>query len=286
MAVHRKNALLSNHAILRLTLNHAAFVDSYPLHEKGIKLPVNRLLFALKEGSRRKSSLHDPADGRTLPMRAGNLCFIPCNRPVDMDFEDDFSFLSLQFNLDLFYGFDVMEACPRCETLSVPELTEELNGLLESETELKSLLRVNEIVFGLCARLAPKAPVAVHDRLVKSRVYAKALDFVRLRADASTSVGELARTVGMRQDVFSRGFARDLGATPKDFLSDALARKASELLLSPGNAVKDVARILNFSSEYYFSHFFKRRTGHSPLEFQKQNAGKAMRAEMKHSPKA
>jgi len=181
----------------------------------------------------------------------------------------DLHFLSLQFNLDLFYGFGIMEACPHCEQLWVPDLVAELDEILANESELRTLLRVNEIVFGLCLRLAPSHCRALHERLRRNRKYEKALDFVRTHADASTTVALLARLNGMRTDVFSRSFARDLGLPPKEFLSDAIARKASELLLVPGNSVKDVARILSFSSPYYFSHFFRRRTGHAPLEFRR-----------------
>lgn len=274
MTVHRKNILLSNHSLLRLTLVHAAFVDSYPVRDRGGKLPVNRLLFVRDDDSRRASRIHDPADRREFPMRSGNLYFIPCNRPIDMDLADDLHFLSLQFNLDLFYGFDVMEACPHCVRLHVPDLVAELDALLRRESELKTLLRVDEIVFGLCAQLAPANCAALRGRLAKSRKYERVLEFIRTQANAATTVEKLAEMSGMRKDVFSRSFAKDLGIPPKDFLSETLVRKASENLLRPGNSVKDVARILDFSSEYYFSHFFKRRTGHAPLEFQRLNGAK------------
>ncbi|MDX9979487.1 MAG: AraC family transcriptional regulator [Lentisphaeria bacterium] len=271
MTVFRKNALLSNHSLLKLTLVHAAFVDSYPVHDRGGKLPVNRLLFVHGGDARHDSRIRDPADGRTYPMRAGNLYFIPCNRPVDMDLAPDLQFLSLQFRLDLIYGFDVMEDCPHCARLPVPELVDELAGLLASEAELPTLLRVNEILFGLCVRLLPRDGKALRERLARGREFRKALDYVRTEADAGTTVGTLAALSGMRQDVFSRRFTRSLGLSPKEFLSDTVARKASELLLVPGNSVKDVARILNFSSPYYFSHFFRRRTGQAPLQFRRLN---------------
>ncbi len=274
MTVFRKSALLSNHSLLKLTLVHAAFVDSYPIHDKSGKLPANRLLFVRGGDAAGRSRIHDPADGRTYPMRAGHLYFIPCNRPVDLDLAPDLHFLSLQFRLDLIYGFDALEACPHCAEFHVPELVDELDGLLANEAELPTLLRINEIIFGLCVRLLPSDGKALRERLAQGREFRKALDFVRREADATTTVRTLAALSGMRQDVFSRRFARSLGLPPKEFLSDAIARKASELLLVPGNSAKDVARVLNFSSQYYFSHFFRRRTGHAPLQFQRLNGVK------------
>jgi AraC-like DNA-binding protein len=42
----------------------------------------------------------------------------------------------------------------------------------------------------------------------------------------------------------------------------------SRLLLADKRlSIKDVARQLDFSSEFYFSHFFRRHTGMTPTEF-------------------
>jgi AraC-like DNA-binding protein len=274
MTIYRKEVLLSNHAFSRLQLIHAAFVDSYEVHARGHRMPVNRLLFICQEDAVGGSSIRDCDGGIAARMRAGHLYFIPCNHAVDLDLAPDLSFVSLQFHLDLFYGFDIMEAHARLETLEAPALVAELRDLMERETELGTLYRVNEIIYGLCARWAPSEAGGIQERLAKRRRYGRILDFVRKSGDAATTVAMLAGMSGMRRDVFSRRFARDMGIPPKDFISDTLTRKASEMLLMPGISVGKVAEELHFSSEFYFSHFFKRHTGMSPREYQRHNVGK------------
>jgi len=46
--------------------------------------------------------------------------------------------------------------------------------------------------------------------------------------------------------------------------------QARLLLADPRMSIKDVATQLNFSSEFYFSHFFRRHTGLTPSEFRKR----------------
>jgi AraC-like DNA-binding protein len=274
MTVHRKQTLLRHHAFTRLRLVHAAFVDSYECHIAGNRMPVNRLLFVCGDDRGEDSVIRDLSDGTLLPMTAGHLYFIPCNHMVDLNIAPELPFVSLQFNLDLFYGFDFFESHPRCEMLENPDLVAELRLLMERDAELRTLYRVNEIIFHLCVLWAPIAGPDIQERQVRSLKYKTATEFIRTSGSAATTVAMLADMTGMRRDVFSRTFTRDMGITPKAFISDSLVRKASEMLLAPGASVKVVAQALDFSSEYYFSHFFKRHTGMSPSAFRKHNGGR------------
>jgi AraC-like DNA-binding protein len=190
-----------------------------------------------------------------------------------VDVTPELRYVSWHFNLDLFYGQDVFEDHPRCETLADPQLVAEAGELMERDEELRTFYRVNEIIFHLCGLWSPADGQDIRERLAKSRRYERVLDFVR-NSDATATGEMLAGLMGMRRDVFSRNFTRDMGITPKSFIARTLVRKASAMLLAPGASVSGVARELNFSSEYYFSHFFKRHTGTPPSLFRKHNAGR------------
>ena len=88
-----------------------------------------------------------------------------------------------------------------------------------------------------------------------------------LQEDASIQNQALAARVGMRPDVFSRAFTRDVGVTPKRFLTTSLLRRASEMLLVPGTTARRVAAELGFSSESYLSRFFRKHSGMTPQAF-------------------
>lgn len=270
MTVYCKESLLFLHAFSQLHLLHAAFVDSYEIHAKNNRLPVNRFLFVTKNDHELGSIFRDIANNKLFPMRENNLYFIPCNHLIDLDIEADLNFVSFQFNFELFYCFDIFESYPRCEIFELPELIAELPSLLMQETELAVLFRVNEIINALCARLPPYN-LDIREKLSSSTKYREILDFVRNSGNATITVEQLAEMSHMRRDVFSRNFTRDMGITPKNFISTSLIHKASKMLMAPEAMVKEVAEKLHFSSEYYFSNFFKKHIGMSPKEFQHHN---------------
>ncbi|SET73440.1 helix-turn-helix domain-containing protein [Hymenobacter actinosclerus] len=58
---------------------------------------------------------------------------------------------------------------------------------------------------------------------------------------------------------------------PSRFIAEALVNEAKEQLLNTREPVYAVAEALKFSDQYAFGKFFKKHTGHSPLNFRKQN---------------
>lgn len=269
MTIEHKEKLLTLNAFFQLRMAYAAVVNSYECHVRKNTRAVNRLLLVFKDDGRGDCVLRNPGAGQRFRMRAGCLYFIPCNLEVDLDITPGISFVSLHFNLDLFYGFDVFGSYRRCETVKNPSLVSETRQLLGREDELRTLCRVNEIIFRLCASWLPAQTSDIQKSLAVCRRYGDVLEFVQKAGDAATTVEALADMKGMRKDVFSRRFTRDVGVTPKDFISKTLMRKASKMLLSPGVTVRAVAEGLNFSSEYYFSRFFKKHSGQPPSVFQR-----------------
>ncbi len=270
MICGRRKTLLRHHALTKLRLAHAAWNESYELSAPDNRMMVNRLLFVTKNDSHGTSLVRDKVTGKVFPMRKNNVYFIPCRHLIDLELADDLHFMSLQFNVDVFYGFDAFELHPQCEVLKVPEIISKLRELLEREDDFLSLCQVNEIIYGFCCRFAGAVEDEVQYRLNKSDQYSDILDYIKFNGDAGTSVEELAKKAGMRRDVFSRNFSRDLGISPKHLIVNMLLRKSAELLMTPGMRVREVAEQLHFSSEYYFSSFFKKNTGVSPKSFQER----------------
>jgi AraC-like DNA-binding protein len=273
MTVYRKETILRHHAFTSLRLAHVAFVDSYECHSRGNKMSVNRLLFICGGDTSVESSIKDLNTGKVFPMKPGCLYFIPCNHMVDLHIEPKLTFVSWQFNLDLFYGFDVFDTYKSCEMIEDPSLVAEAKQLIEKEKQLTTLYRINELIYHFCATWISNETMDTQKTIVKLSKYEKALKFIQQSGDAMTTVGMLADIENMRQDVFSRTFTRDLGFSPKEFLIRDLIQKSSKMLLTPGATVNGVAKQLNFSSEYYFSTFFKKHTGKPPTQFKHSHLG-------------
>jgi len=61
--------------------------------------------------------------------------------------------------------------------------------------------------------------------------------------------------------------------TLHDFLQRTRLDEARRLLGDPTLTIKEVAARLHFSSEFYFSHFFRKASGMSPTQFRREPRG-------------
>ena len=269
MPIEEKNNILSKHPYLRLRLSHAA-IGTYPCHVKANVMMVNRLIIVFDDSDIRRSIICDSVSKEKFIMEPGHYYFVPCNHQSDWDFSPRLRFVSLHFNLEPFYGFDVFRNYPGCFSGYDPELAVELQNLIHRDEEILTLCRLNEVIYHLCVVLLAHYSEPVQFN-AKWKDYEKVFAYLQQSGDATTTVEFLATIMNRRNNVFSRNFTRDIGITPKNFLMNTLVRKASEILLIPRTSVKQTAETLNFSSEYYFSNFFKRQTGMSPREFQRHH---------------
>ncbi len=95
------------------------------------------------------------------------------------------------------------------------------------------------------------------------------IHYILEKGNAKTEVPELAGLMRRSVGNFSREFSAAFHVSAKSYLQRELFKKASILLTAPESSVKLVAAQLNFSSEFYFSKFFKRLSGLSPAEYRK-----------------
>ncbi|MBN2642769.1 MAG: hypothetical protein JXR78_14040, partial [Victivallales bacterium] len=203
------------HAQLHLRLVHAA-IGTYPCYTEKTSLSVNRLLLVFADSGCDDSYIRDLTTGELLPMRCGHGYFIPCQHEIDQHQTESLQFVSFQFNLDLFYGFDIMAQFPACRVIDDPALVAEAQQLIRQQDAPIALCRINEIIYHLCFRWLGEKPELLRPDMKYRSQYENLLDFVENQGDALTTVGMLAEMNGMRQDVFSRKFTKEMGLSPKD----------------------------------------------------------------------
>jgi AraC-like DNA-binding protein len=74
---------------------------------------------------------------------------------------------------------------------------------------------------------------------------------------------------GISYSSFRRLFKEHTGLSPNQYLLEMRMRKARNLLSNTTLSVQRIADETGFDSSFYFSRFFKQRTGLSPLKFRK-----------------
>ena len=181
---------------------------------------------------------------------------------------DDPSFAA--FNaVDLFFGEDLIGGrlrSPRAATL--PELTAQAVRIFSETTDLRADIQAQMLLLETAEAL--QVPLEVRSPAAGGRNFVETLDLMNRRCTAELTVNELADYEGMSRGAFSREFARNFGIPPKQYLERMLMRRAETLLRQPGMNVRTTAERLRFSSEFYFSRFFRRHAGVSPDEFRRR----------------
>lgn len=81
---------------------------------------------------------------------------------------------------------------------------------------------------------------------------------------------DYARMLDMEMNILSKKCKKTFGKTPTELIHERLVIEAKRKLHLTRQNIKEIAFALNFKDEYYFSRFFKKNVGFSPLAFRKK----------------
>ena len=87
-------------------------------------------------------------------------------------------------------------------------------------------------------------------------------------------VKELASVAGVSYSGLRTLFHEVMDENLHSYVQRRRLEHAQLLLSDPGLSVKQVAEQMTFSSEFYFSHFFKKLKGMSPRDYRRQQTNK------------
>jgi AraC-like DNA-binding protein len=94
------------------------------------------------------------------------------------------------------------------------------------------------------------------------------------RIDQQINFEELASELGIGYSWFRKTFRHNTSLAPAQYFLQLKINKAKDLLVNTSLSVKEIARITGFESQFYFSKFFKKRIGMSPVQLRKFSRSK------------
>lgn len=98
----------------------------------------------------------------------------------------------------------------------------------------------------------------------------RVLEAVLAEPERDWQAAELASLAGVSYSRLRDLFKTSRSETLHDFLQRSRLAEARRLLGDTRLTIKEVAARLHFSSEFYFSHFFRRVSGMSPTEYRRE----------------
>ncbi len=110
----------------------------------------------------------------------------------------------------------------------------------------------------------------MHPGLKKSREGMRLKDYLDKHWQKNISINELAVHIHKSTAQTMRIFRRDWGSTPYEYIQERRQTAACQYLENTDCPVKELAERLGFNDEFYFSNWFKKRTGISPTQFRRK----------------
>ncbi len=78
---------------------------------------------------------------------------------------------------------------------------------------------------------------------------------------------DISKTLNISYSGFRRAFKEFTGTSPSQYMMELKLNEAKLLLSTTAQSVKNISYSLNFENPEYFSVFFKKRTGITPIEY-------------------
>lgn len=208
-------------------------------------------------------------DGHFMKMVAGNGYFMPSGADLEFNFESETYFMSFHFNLRSEYFQEIFPVEPHCRILEHcgEKISAALLLLQHTENDWTTVCKLKGLLFGFVEQLLSQGPMTASAADCLRREYRELLCFLETKADARSTLDDFSTVAGMSADTLSRHFSRDFGIPLKRYAMQSLAARAERLLRRSELKIREVAALLKFQDEYYFSRFFKKETGVSPRDF-------------------
>lgn len=237
-------------------------------YERNWRLPFNSLSLTLQDDPADPSWVELPEEKKRLIYQVGTIHFTTCDTPMRIRYTKANRHFCIHFRYELFPGVDLFNGIRKKYVLRNEELAKRLKTILEEKDPLRKIAGAQEILMDQILHFWPeKLPLD----LTFVEQFSKLLQYVDTHLDSQLGIREMARFMGWSEAYFSRMFRSAFHVTPKQYLVRELFARALGLLNDPQKNIKEIAEKLKFSSEFNFSRFIRRYSGHPPSELRRKN---------------
>ena len=134
----------------------------------------------------------------------------------------------------------------------------------KTECNLMIIKMLLNIIIIYCSKIVDRA---VGPGNFKGQLYHRFLLLLRENYSKCHKVSEYAENLNVSTDVLNQIVRDKHGKSPKQVIDEHLFLEAKRLLYWSESTVREIAWDLGFETDSYFSRFFKKYSGLTPLEF-------------------
>ncbi|MFY7816931.1 MAG: helix-turn-helix domain-containing protein [Akkermansiaceae bacterium] len=211
--------------------------------------------------------------GEIYHLEPGEIWFLPGNTPVERQCTSKCDLLFFKLSCEWLPGVDPLldwkDRGPRKIGHFQPEEWLPWRKINRHYSMSDLLILRGTILFWL-AKALPELDDVIRNHLATHMQFNKAFSLMESQLGADIRLSSLAEAQGMSVDAFSASFVRNIGIGPKEYISRRINEKALALVTYGDMKMKQIAEILRFNDEFYFSRFFKKMNGRSPSVYREE----------------
>ena len=223
------------------------------------------------------------SDGRRFTIAAGEVLFIPANKPHAYGADDDdpwsihwahFAGTAAASYASLLPAHEYVLSIPSADAKEIARMFRESYRLASTGLTERTVLLVSHglryvlgLLFFQTGRSLGGASRAIAHDLTKS------IEFMRANVARSLTLQELSRHAGLSPTRYSALFREQTGSSPVDHHIRLRMQAACHYLDTTALSIKEVAAKLGYDDPYYFSRIFQKILGCSPLAYRRSVKG-------------
>lgn len=222
-------------------------------------------------------------DGRRFIVAAGEVLFIPANKPhaYGADDHDPWSIHWAHFAgtaaasyASLLPAHEYVLSIPSADAKEIARMFRESYRLASTGLTERTLLLVSHILrYALGLLFFQTGRSLGGGSRVVARDLMKSIEFMRANVARSLTLQELSRHAGLSPTRYSAIFREQTGSSPVDHHIRLRMQAACHLLDTTALSVKEIAAKLGYDDPYYFSRIFQKILGSSPLAYRRSVKG-------------
>lgn len=258
----RQNILYNKYTSIRIIdQGHVLGDNTWRFHS--VTSPFHRLYYIISGVTyvREKGKVHCLESGKVYLMK----------RNVTMDYyaKADFEKYYLHFQYPIMGGSDLLEHLePLTELVLDSNQKHKLIKLFEDDT-ISGYANGMSVLYEVLAHELRTLGEAQQPKFVREDSFAQLLKKMEEDINVSMTVEDMAKLCGKSVSDFSRKFKEMIGIPPKSYLHNLVLDQSKMLLVTTALSIKEIAYEVGFRDNLYFSRFFKKYSGLSPLAYRK-----------------
>ncbi len=215
-------------------------------------------------------------NGRVIELTPGRAWFLPGGTPVERRCRETGRLYFIKFRCEWLPGVDPLLDWPDRRPLCLGRWEEAIIREFRRSggiPGMKELLLLQAQIRRWLAEALPDLEQIINAHVQSHSRFERVFEMLQARLGADLRVCDLAAAMKLPASAFSMAFHRNVGMSPKAWLSRRLNQEAIRLLIQSDVPTKEVAQQLKFADEYHFSRFFKRLNGIAPTPYRHQFFG-------------